>query len=241
MSEIVAALILPSNLGFLLLVAGVILCMRSGSRPVGLISFTLAALILVTFSTGKTATFLLSQLEYEYPRAPDNAAVGAIVVLAAYAADDSNMSLSDRPNHAALYRVVESALLWQHCADCVIVVSGRSPTTNIMRELLESIGVPSGRIHLDNDAANTAASAANVHNLLGDTAFYLVTSAGHMPRSMAVFAKAGMQPIAAPTDHRLPKNVAQAGWTLSPFHLECSDLAIHEIIGLWWYRIHGWA
>ncbi len=78
-----------------------------------------------------------------------------------------------------------------------------------------------------------------MRRMLGDVPCYLVTSAGHMPRSMAAFARAGMQPLPAPTDHQLPKNVAQAKWGLSVFHLECSDLAVHEHLGLWWYRLRG--
>jgi uncharacterized SAM-binding protein YcdF (DUF218 family) len=108
-----------------------------------------------------------------------------------------------------------------------------------MAELLTSLGVPQGQVQLDNDAANTGESAANIRRLLGDTPFYLVTSAGHMPRTMAVFAKAGMQPLPAPTDHRLPGTVAQAQWRPSAFHLECSDLAMHEHVGMWWYRLRG--
>ncbi len=161
-------------------------------------------------------------------------------MLAAYAANDANMSLSDRPNHAAIHRIVEAVLLWRQCDRCLVVVSGGSPTTEVMTDTLVALGVPRGQVRMDDTAGNTAASAAHMRLLLGDTPFYLVTSGGHMPRSMAVFAKAGLHPVPAPTDRRLPKDFADAAWTLSPFHLECSDLAVHELIGLWWYRIRGW-
>jgi len=197
-------------------------------------------MLLLIFSSGKTATLLLSPLEYAYPRVPDQPTPArAIVVLAAYAADDPNMPLSARPNSSGLFRVVEGALLWRRCPDCAVVVTGRSPTTSVMAELLVALGVPRARVQLDNDADSTGASAMNVRRLFGDAPLYLVTSAGHMPRSMAVFARAGMQPLPAPTDYRLPKDVAQAKWGLSVFHLECSDLAVHERVGLWWYRLRG--
>jgi uncharacterized SAM-binding protein YcdF (DUF218 family) len=74
---------------------------------------------------------------------------------------------------------------------------------------------------------------------VNDAPFYLVTSAGHLPRAMAAFVAAGLHPIAAPTDHQLPKNVSHAGWRLSPYHLQASGLAVHERVGMWWYRWRG--
>jgi hypothetical protein len=56
---------------------------------------------------------------------------------------------------------------------------------------------------------------------------------------MAAFAAAGLRPMAAPTDHRLPRSLSQAKWGLSVFHLDCSDLAVHERLGMWWYRLRG--
>jgi uncharacterized SAM-binding protein YcdF (DUF218 family) len=64
-----------------------------------------------------------------------------------------------------------------------------------------------------------------------------VTSAGHMRRAIGVFRKNGMNPIPAPTDYQLPGNARYASWTTSPIHLAASDLAVHEYIGLAWYRL----
>jgi uncharacterized SAM-binding protein YcdF (DUF218 family) len=161
-------------------------------------------------------------------------------VLAAYAANDLNMSLSDRPNYSALYRINEAVLLWRLCPECRVVVTGTSPTANVMADVLIGLGVSREKVIVDSDASNTAGSAMNMRRMIGEAPFYLVTSGGHMPRAMGVFAKAGLHPMAAPTDHKLPKFVRQAAWALSPFHLECSDLAVHEHIGLMWYRMRGY-
>jgi uncharacterized SAM-binding protein YcdF (DUF218 family) len=120
-----------------------------------------------------------------------------------------------------------------------VIVTGGSPTTEVMGALVEALGVPSERVTLDTDAVNTVTSATNVQRLLGTSRFFLVTSAGHLPRAMAAFAARGLEPIPAPTEHLLPKRVAQASWTLSPFHLQASDLAVHEWVGAWWYRLSG--
>lgn len=243
MTDMLGALLLPSNVCYLLALAGLALCIFASTRRAALVALATAAALLAVFSSGKTATALLSPLEYAYPRVPDGPLqpVRDIVVLTAYVADDREMSLSDRPSDSSLYRVAEAALLWHRCADCTILVTGRPPATTGMAELLAALGVPSSHLRRDDESGTTRESAVNVRRRLGDRPFYLVTSAGHMPRSMAVFAAAGLRPLAAPTDHKLPRTVSQAAWGLSPFHQRCSDLAVHERIGLWWYRLRDWS
>jgi uncharacterized SAM-binding protein YcdF (DUF218 family) len=240
MVQILGSLVLPSQLGFLLAAAGILLLVPRRTRRAGILMLISAIAVLAVFSSGKTATGVMSPLEYAFPRIPDDPPPAqAIVVLAAYAADDPDMSLSDRPNPSALYRIVEGVLLWRKCQDCRVIVTGSSPTTEVMGALVVALGVPSDRVTLDTDAINTAASATNVQRLLGTSRFFLVTSAGHLPRAMAAFAARGLEPIPAPTDHQLPRRVAQASWTLSPFHLQASDLAMHEWVGALWYRLRG--
>ena len=240
MVQFLGSLVLPSQVGFLLAAAGLVLLIPRRTRRAAALMLVSAVVVLAVGSSGKTATWLMSPLEYAFPRVPDEPPPAhAIVILAAYAADDPNMSLSDRPNPSALYRIVEGVLLWRKCQDCRVIVTGASPTTDVMGALVVALGVPAERVTLDTDAPNTAASATNVQRLLGTSRFFLVTSAGHLPRAMAAFAARGLQPIPAPTDHQLPQRVAQASWTLSPFHLQASDLAMHEWVGALWYRLRG--
>ncbi len=67
--------------------------------------------------------------------------------------------------------------------------------------------------------------------MLAGRPFFLVTSAGHLPRTMAAFAKLGMTPIPAPTDYRLSRNVRRASILPSPMHLYGSDLAVLSMWG----------
>ena len=60
-----------------------------------------------------------------------------------------------------------------------------------------------------------------------------------MARAVGVFRKHGMEPIPAPTDYQLPQDPRHARWTTSAVHLQASDLAIHEYLGLVWYRVTG--
>jgi uncharacterized SAM-binding protein YcdF (DUF218 family) len=70
----------------------------------------------------------------------------------------------------------------------------------------------------------------------------LVTSAWHMPRTMACFRKAGFAPVAYPVDFQAGPDTGWRGdWELRPaLNLARADLAIHEWIGLGVYRLRGW-
>jgi uncharacterized SAM-binding protein YcdF (DUF218 family) len=184
----------------------------------------------------------LSRLEHEFittlPRDGD-LPPRAIVVLGAYGFPDQGLPLSSWPNDAGLVRIVEAVHLAQRCADCRIVVTGTSPTVEAMAEVMTSLGVSSRAIELDTSAESTAASARNLSTRLRSSPFYLVTSAGHMPRAMLAFRAMGLQPLPIPTDFRAPRGFASSGLLPAPRYLVLSDLAVHEYLGILWYRLQG--
>ena len=240
--EALTNFVVPSNLVLLIGFTGIVLSLRSRWRRVGPYFLTGALILLLILSSGKTATALSSPLEYAYPKAPAfdaQSPARTIVVLAAYATDDPNMPLSTRPNDSAMFRIVEAVHLWRACQQCAVIVTGINPTTKVMAEALAALGIPDAQIKVDGAAGNTAGSAANLRASLGEQAFYLVTSAGHMPRSMGVFRKQGLHPIPAPTDYHVPRNISQANWSPSSLNLYFSDIAVHEHIGMVWYRLTG--
>lgn len=239
--EALKVFLVPSNLVLLIGLIGIVLLLVPRWRRIAPYVLTSAIILLLVLSSGKTATALSSPLEYAFPNAPTPRAdspAKAIVVLSAYAADDPNMPLSSRPSSSALFRIVETVHLWRACPHCTVIVTGNR-TTKVMAESLVALGIPSAQIRIDSEAATTEGSAVNMRTLLGEQAFYLVTSAGHMPRSMGAFLKQGLRPIPAPTDHHVPRAVAQAQWSPSSLSLFFSDLAIHEHIGILWYRLTG--
>ena len=70
----------------------------------------------------------------------------------------------------------------------------------------------------------------------------LVTSASHMPRSVAVFRKQGLEIIPSPTDVQVvarPFTLIQILPGLGA--LEYSNTALKEWFGLMTYRLRGWA
>jgi uncharacterized SAM-binding protein YcdF (DUF218 family) len=76
--------------------------------------------------------------------------------------------------------------------------------------------------------------------MVGQDSFFLVTSAYHLPRAMALFQKQGLTPIAAPAGHL----VRQApNWSPGFFPrsggLHNMEIALHEYLGLAWARLLG--
>ena len=84
-------------------------------------------------------------------------------------------------------------------------------------------------------------SAANNKKIVGDNKFILVTTASHMPRSMALFKKLGMQPIPAPTDHAMKRRQGIHPGVFFPNSgkIRNAELVFHEYLGLAWAKLRG--
>jgi uncharacterized SAM-binding protein YcdF (DUF218 family) len=88
--------------------------------------------------------------------------------------------------------------------------SGDSPAED-MAVLLEMMGVPQDALYFEDESRNTAESAKAAWEFLSSQEIQkiiLVTSALHMPRSVALFEKQGFEVIPAPTDY----NITEAEW-----------------------------
>ncbi len=71
----------------------------------------------------------------------------------------------------------------------------------------------------------------------------LVTSAWHMRRTQAVFAKAGVPVVPVPCNYEsTPMRGRPLNWIQAPNakHLELFEAWMHEVIGWWAYRLRGW-
>lgn len=240
--DLLKALIMPSNVAILALAGGIALLFVERFRTLGKALLIFAGSITFLFSTGFVAALLLSPLEYLYPSVKNSdkhPEIKKIVVLTGYAADYALVPLSSKVNSASAFRVLEANRLYKSCPDCEIIVSGNEPASRLMKEMLVSMGVPKGQIVEDGASAHTYISAQTMRRKLNEEPFYLVTSAGHMPRAMGVFEKQGLKPVAAPTDYQLPKDAFSAGIHLSPQHLYWCNLAIGEYAGIAWYWLTG--
>ncbi|RMF12286.1 MAG: YdcF family protein [Alphaproteobacteria bacterium] len=119
--------------------------------------------------------------------------------------------------------------------------SGGLSQAEVAGRLFMEAGVDPHRLILEDQSHNTWENAHLSKALARpqpDETWLLVTSAFHMPRSMAVFEAADWTVIPYPTDYRsLPNGL---DWTLDvATRLREADLALHEWVGLVVYRLIG--
>ena len=114
--------------------------------------------------------------------------------------------------------------------------------------LLQEWGVPEAAIHYEVNSRNTYQNALETKKYLQDSGqldaqILLVTSAIHMPRSLSVFRAAGLNVIPAVTDINAtgPNSPRIFSFVPNIGAMASFTAAWHEILGLWVYRIRGWA
>jgi uncharacterized SAM-binding protein YcdF (DUF218 family) len=110
-----------------------------------------------------------------------------------------------------------------------------------MRALAVELGVDAAALDLDDVSRDTETQAEVVRARLGAEEFFLVTSASHMPRSLALFRKAGTNPIPAPTHFltRMDQGVAPSAFFPSSGGLRSAEAVAYEYLGLAWAKVRG--
>lgn len=202
----------------------------------------IALSVYLVFGAGPISFILLGSLEFQFPSAglAERNEANTIVVLSGYAESDPDRPLSSQVNSTSAFRLLETLGLFYGRPDSTVVISGKGEVVSIMRDVVLSLGVPPERVIVDSASSSTYGSAKSLSSRLGQAPFLLVTSAGHMPRSMGVFRKVGAHPIPVPTDYMTKKNPYATQYLPSPRFLYYSDLAISEYAALIWYRLNGW-
>jgi uncharacterized SAM-binding protein YcdF (DUF218 family) len=198
------------------------------------------------------ADALLAPLEGRYPSLgiaslpPDG--VEFIVVLAGGAATRDDLPVTAQLDSHTTARLVEGIRLAQALPEATLLLSGGlgvpldvedEARDNYRLALLFDIAPE--RILIEGRSWDTAEQARYVAEMIGDASLILVTSASHMPRSMALFRQVGLDPIAAPTDYYVRADRLQHIWAWLPsvVALENSERAVYEYLGLAWGRLRG--
>ncbi|MBN1248747.1 MAG: YdcF family protein, partial [Anaerolineae bacterium] len=216
LSKFLPNFVYPAGLTSLLLIVALLLRKRQRARTI------VIALALGTLWLGGnrlTSMILVRSLEWRYPSLSHDPLprADAIVVLGG----GTQEQLPPRPFQEvgeAGDRMIYAAYLFREGVAPTIVVSGaRGPLSNpggvpeseVMAQLLVFFGVPREAIILESTSMNTYENAIETLTLLeqrGLTDIVLVTSAMHMPRSVAIFKKLELALTPAPTDYLLTQS-----------------------------------
>ncbi len=260
LSKVLPLFIYPLGFACLALGIGLILAWRRSRwtpLPVGL-----ALVVLLLASNGVVSDRLMRSLEWQYLPLDPVPEAEAIVLLggATKRADPPRPGVDlgeegDRVLYAAeLYKAGKAPLL---------LVSGGSwdnlppaEATDMAAVLIGRLGVPRSALVLEARSLNTYENALYTKTILerlGIKKVLLVTSAVHMPRSMLIFRKQGIDAIAAPTDYQIaisqntaarPPRARLLGFTnnLLPDagNMARTTRALKEYVGLVVYRLRGW-
>ena len=116
------------------------------------------------------------------------------------------------------------------------------PEADRARIFFDAMGVSPDGVIYERESRTTAENAAFSARLKAvdiREPWLLVTSAWHMPRSIAAFRKAGWSNITAlPVDFRSSADLPMFSYSLDR-SLSLWRIVLHEYAGLLWYRVNG--
>lgn len=257
-SKLLPLLVYPLGLASLLLILSLFTLWKRPRLAAGCIGFALAILLIP--SSGAVSTQMVRSLEQQYLPPARLPTAEAIVVLGGGTKPQipprpwiDVMEAGDRPIHAArLYLEGKAPLVILSGGRINWLGEGESESAD-MAKLVEALGVPKSAIAEDPTSLNTRENAVNVKQILDSrriNRILLVTSAMHMPRSIRIFQKLGIEAIPAPTDF-LVADPEFAAISASPQarllsllpdtdNLHHFTRALKEYIGMIVYRLRGW-
>ncbi|KFB10209.1 YdcF family protein [Nitratireductor basaltis] len=244
-------LVQPFNLSMLLALTGAALTLFRWRR-LGALSALTAFLVLFLSGWTTLGALLLQPLEGRFERPeqiPDN--IAGIIVLGGGFEGAINLARGGYELNASADRFVEAAVLAHRYPNLPIIVSGGSGSVFLQGEgdadtaprLLTGLGIARERILLEGRSRDTFENARYTRELLQpqqNQKWLLVTSAFHMPRSVALFRAQGFHVVPWPADYR---TTGEEGIGLSHDNvldsLANTTTGLREWIGLATYRLTG--
>jgi len=247
-ASIVWGILQPSNL--IAVLAGLALVLTVlGMKRVVKFAGGLSAVLLLLFGLLPTGQILIAPLEDHFPQ-PDLDQLGTVTGIIVLGGAESPALTSTRDTVTVKDtggRLTTGLALAQRFPEAVVLLTagyrdkGLTQAEVAGRFFMEA-GINPHRLILETESHNTFENAVLSKKLVDPEPsenWLLVTSAFHMPRSMAVFNAADWTVIPFPTDYRsLPDG--ELNWRFDvASRLREADLALHEWIGLVAYRLMG--
>jgi uncharacterized SAM-binding protein YcdF (DUF218 family) len=258
LSKLLPLFLYPLGLACVLLVVALVMWWRR-SRWVP-VPIALALIVLLLGSNTWVANGLVRSLEWQQIPKGELPNADAIVVLGGATKPASpprpTVDLSEEGD-----RVLYGAQLYREGKAPVVIASGgritwrgRGPSESAdMAEILKTLGVPASAILQDPTSLNTYQNAVNVREIMkqrGIGRVLLVTSAMHMPRSLRIFQRQGIDAIPAPTDFLISEQEIEDSdatpestiLSLLPDadRLRNTTRVLKEYLGMVIYRLRGW-
>lgn len=180
--------------------------------------------------------------------ARERRADNVIIVLTSGWLRSTPTGFEQKIGEAGWERTVAAVALWRKTGGRLLFTGapapdGRDSAAAAMARWARALGVPEDALLVEPASLNTRENLLYSKKLLGGGRYFLwlVTSAIHMPRSVAVARSLGLEVIPYPCDFRADQRLT---WQMlipandAPPMLE---RALHELIGMAAYRLRGWS
>lgn len=252
LKKLLTHLFYPLTICLVSIIVGMILMRWGRWRKQGKWSLCFGVAVLLLFTFSPLPSWMLRPLEWKYE--PLRYAAGQsppampwVVVLGGGHSGTQDLPPTARLNRATLARLIEGVRQYHLHPGSKLVLSGGSvygeiPNAEVLAAAAESLGVDRASMVIEAESKDTHDEAVLLKPMLGNDPFVLVTSASHMPRSVALFRGQGLEPTPAPTDYQSKK----AGVSLTPSFFFPSTTgftrgqkAVHEYLGLIWSKLRG--
>jgi len=247
--KIVAPLFFPVPLCLEILLLGLFLLWFTKKQKAGKIIVSIGVGLIIIFGYGTFQDILLRSLEAKYPSLMDLQEVDEVkwvVVLGGGHTSDPNLPVTDQISKTSLMRLVEGIRIHKKLPGSKLVLSGGRgfdpvPNAEVMAGVAAILGINDSDIVLELDSKDTKDEAVLVKKIVADEKFILVTSASHMLRSMSLFEKQGMHPIAAPVEHSFKgrQMISPGSFFPSSSKIGNAERLFYEYLGLAWAKLRG--
>ena len=235
------AWLLPPGI-FLLVIAAMYFYYRKTKYVNGLL---LLFLLIYLLSVNVVSDKIIEPLEnrYDQPVVSEVKDAKAIVVLAGGSYDGvPDFDGIGQNSESSTVRLVAGLRLHRELHLPMVLSGGRlsddiATEASLEYRFLKDCGVEEQYLIKEDRSRNTAENAKFVKQICQQRNFdkvILVTSAFHMPRSVAFFEREGVDVIPYPTDYKTSRNTRLNAFAFTPKaeNLYCSSLAMKEYLGL---------
>lgn len=243
----------PMVVIILLLITGILLTRNLGSKKLFksgwyLLAIGTSILFLMSISPVSDGLVYFFESQYQQPSKEAISKVDIIVILNGGVFPSGGFRKKPEASGATYSRVFNGVEIFKQSNAKILILSGVGDqkdiegTANAMKDLAISLGIPADKIIVEPKSRNTMEHAIELAKLFPPTKglkIGIVTSALHMPRSIRLFQRK------FPSDAIIPLPV---GYIYSPLKYEIESLmpsshtlskssyAIHELLGMIWYK-----
>jgi len=247
--KIAAPLFFPVTLTLGILLLGVFLLLVTRRQKTGKIVVLIGTIFLGMLSYGAVSDKLLQPLEYQHPALLNLQNIQNlkwIVVLGGGHVSDPKLPITSQLSNASLVRLVEAIRIHNGLPKSKLILSGgrvfeKISDAHVLAEVAIAIGIKKEDLILEDISKDTEDEANLIHKIVGIEPFILVTSASHMPRSIALFKRLGMRPMPGPTDYLVKGSQEMSPGMFYPSvsGLRKAETAFYEYLGLAWAKFRG--